>query len=344
MNSGAPRRRVRVLAAIALGTAVAVALALGYLDTRYLSPAPQASADKLHIALPTLPHASLLHIAAAKGYFAEEGLEVTIAPLSHGKVALERVVQRKADLAAVADVPFVLSVMQGEALGIAASMLGVSNDNAVVARRDRGIAAPRDLAGRRIGVTFGTSTEYFLWAFLIRHKLAPASVTLVDLPPGRIAAALAAGAVDAVATWDPIVYETRSALGENAVSFAEPNAYALNFLLVGRGAFLKGHPRAIEKLLRALLKAERLNRSQPEEALKLVAGRLAIDLEVLRPSWKNFDFRVNLLQSKLDTLENQARWAMARGYTAAGPIPNFLPNLYLDALLAVKPERVTVVR
>ena len=33
---------------------------------------------------------------------------------------------------------------------------------------------------------------------------------------------------------------------------------------------------------------------------------------------------------------------MARGYAAKGPVPNLLPHLYLDALLAVRPERVTV--
>jgi NitT/TauT family transport system substrate-binding protein len=33
---------------------------------------------------------------------------------------------------------------------------------------------------------------------------------------------------------------------------------------------------------------------------------------------------------------------MARGYAAKGHVPNFLPHLYLDALLAVQPERVTV--
>jgi NitT/TauT family transport system substrate-binding protein len=49
-------------------------------------------------------------------------------------------------------------------------------------------------------------------------------------------------------------------------------------------------------------------------------------------------------QSQLITLEDEARWAMARGYIAMGPVPNFLPHLYLDALLAVQPERVTVLR
>ena len=49
-------------------------------------------------------------------------------------------------------------------------------------------------------------------------------------------------------------------------------------------------------------------------------------------------------QSQLITLEDEARWAMARGYVDKGPVPNFLPHLHLDALLAVQPERVTVVR
>jgi NitT/TauT family transport system substrate-binding protein len=46
----------------------------------------------------------------------------------------------------------------------------------------------------------------------------------------------------------------------------------------------------------------------------------------------------------LVTLEDVATWAMARGYAPAQPMPNFLSHLALDALLAVGPERVTVVR
>jgi len=38
----------------------------------------------------------------------------------------------------------------------------------------------------------------------------------------------------------------------------------------------------------------------------------------------------------------EARWAMARGHIEKGSIPNF--HLYLDALLAVQAERVTVMR
>ena len=342
-RANTPKRRAKVIA-VASGVFVVAILLLGYAGWRNLSSAPAEAVERLSIALPIVPHGSLLHIAAAKGYFAEEGLDLAIAPTTHGKAAMELMLQGKTDLAAAADVVFTLAVMKGENLGTAASVLSVANDNAVVARRDRGIAAPRDLAGKKIGATFGTGGEYFLWAFLIRHKLPTESIELVDLPPGEIAQELAKGTVDAIATWQPVVFGAQAALGENAVTLSEPNAYALSFVVAGRSGFLKARPKAIEKLVRALLKAEQFSRAQPEQALMLVAGWLKIDLETMRPTWLDFHFKVDQLQSQLVTLEDQARWAMARGYVETRPVPNFLPNLYLDALLAVRPERVTVVR
>jgi len=321
-----------------------IILGLAYLSTRGPPPKPAFPVENLRIALPVLPQHALMHVAAAKGYLTGEGLNVTFLPASHGVMAISFLTQGKADLAVAAEVPWVISVMQGQALGIAATMLGVTNVHAVIARRDRGIGAPADLAGKRIGATFGGSGEYFLWAFLIRHKLAPDSVTLVDLLPGQIAQALAKGTIDAATTWYPHASDAQVALGENALSFTDANVYAQSVVVTGRSEFLKGHAHAMEKLVRALLKAEQFMQSHPEETLNLVAEWLQIDADALRPTWKQFDFRINLLQSNLITLEDEARWAMARGYAPKGPVPNFLPHLYLEALLAVQPERVTVLR
>ena len=340
LNSGFLHSRLfRASAAAAL---VVIVLALGYLGTRSQPVTRTFSAEKLRIALPALPQHALMQVAAAMGYLTEEGLNVMFLPASHGVMAVNLLTQGKADLAVAAEVPLVISVMKGDALGIAATMLRVSNVHAVIARRDRGIGAPRDLPGKKVGATFGTSGEYFLWAYLIRHKLAPDSVTLVDVPPGQIASALANGTIDAATSWYPHVLDAQNALGENAQSFTAANVYTQSVVVIGRSEFLKGHANSIEKLVRAMLKAEQFMRSHPEETLKLVAEWLKLDVEALRPVWKDLSFRVELQQSELITLEDEARWAMARGYAPKGPVPNFLPHLYLDALLAVQPERVTV--
>lgn len=84
-------------------------------------------------------------------------------------------------------------------------------------------------------------------------------------------------------------------------------------------------------------------RIQPEQAQQLVAQRLKVPFETLKPNWPDQNFRVDFLQSQLITLEEEASWAIARGYSPPGPVPNFLPHLHLDGLLKVRPDRVTIV-
>ena len=303
---------------------------------------PQGS-DKLRIALSMTPQNGLLFIAEARGTFAKHGLKVTPVPVAHGKAGLELLTKGEADLTMAAETPTVIAIMNGEALSFALNILAV-NGHAVIARRDRGIAKVADLVGKRIGVSFGTSGEYYLWALLVRHKIAPDSVILVDLLPAELAPALARGTIDAAATWPPFVYDAQKSLNGSASTFTDPDVYTQGMVLVGRSTYLKEHRRAIEKLTRALLEAEQFAHQKPDEALAIVARYLKRDIDILRPVWKIQTFRVNLLQSHLVTLEHEARWAMARGYAVKGPVPNFLDNLYLDALLAVDPKRVTVVR
>ncbi len=100
----------------------------------------------------------------------------------------------------------------------------------------------------------------------------------------------------------------------------------------------------MRRLVRALLKAERYIRSRPSQAQAQVAKHLKVPVDALQAAWSDLDFQVDLRQSQLITLEDEARWAMARGYVPARTMPNFLPHFYLDALLAEQPERVTVIR
>lgn len=338
----------RGLRARTIGGASVVAVLLlvlaGYVHVgRRVAEPPVAAGEKLTIAVPSTPHAALIHLALAQRYFAEEGLDVNVLSVTHGKLALELLAQGRADLAAAAELPFVVNVMNGREFALLASVASATSEMAVIARRDRRIGAPGDLIGKRIGVTLGTSGEYFLWAFLIRHRLSPDAVTLVDAPPDRLDRELAEGRVDAIAAWQPTRFRATAALGDAGIALVEPNAYTATYVVVGNRPFLRQHPKVGERVLRALLRAEALVRAEPRYALQLVAQRMNVPAETLLPGWQDQDFRVDLLQPQLITLEDEASWAVTRGYAPAIAAPNFLPHLHLDALIAVRPERVTVV-
>ena len=108
MASEIRSRRSRARAVAVTVIAIVAALALGYAASRGLDSGPVAPVEKLSIALPGVPHVALLYIAAAKGYFTDEGLDVTIMPVIYGREALDLLARGKADLASTSEVPFVI--------------------------------------------------------------------------------------------------------------------------------------------------------------------------------------------------------------------------------------------
>ena len=328
---------------ILLGGSGAAALAILVALTRR-GVAPDEPTVALRIAVPVVPHAGLIHIAAARGLFRDHGLDVSLLPQSYGKAALAELLRGKADLAVAADVPVVVEVLKGAPLSIVAAVANASNELAVLGRVERGIRAPGDLRGRRVGVTLGTSGEYFLWAFLVRNRIAPPSVQLVDVPPSGLIAALREDRVDAITAWQPVRHEAELAFGDRVVSLHAPDAYSQTYVLVGRQDFVQAHQPALRGVLRALLEADAFVEADPGAAKRQLAGLLKLSPETLDPAWRDVTLEVEQQQAQLVTLEDVATWAMTRDYAPVQPMPDFVSHLDLDTLLAVSPEHVTVVR
>ena len=328
----------------ALAGAGAAALLASLYALSRRSAAPPAPASNVRIAVPVVPHAGLIHIAAARGFFRDRGLAVRLLPQSYGKAAVAELLRGNADLAVAADVPIVVEILKGAPLSIVASVANASNELAVLGRIDRGIRTPEDLRGRRIGVTLGTSGEYFLWAFLVRHRIPPHSLQLVDLQPSQLIESLRQDRVDGIAAWQPVRHEAELAFGDRIVSLHAPDAYAQTYVLVGRQDYVTAQEPALRHLLQALLDAEAFVNADPAKAKGDLAGLLGLTPRTFDPAWQDVSLRVEQQQAQLVTLEDVATWAMARNYAPAQPMPNFVSHLALDTLLAVSPERVTVVR
>jgi len=335
--SGVMRRR-------ALLGAGAVGLLASLYGWSRREPDHAAGAASLRIATPLVPHSGLVELAAGQGFLQGQGLNATLLPQSHGKAALGRLLSGQADLAVAADVPVVVEMLKGAPLCIVASVASASNELAVLGRVDRGIRDARDLSGRRVGVTLGTSGEYFLWAFLVRHRVATESIQLTNLAPSELIRSLRDGLVDAVAAWQPVRHEAELAFGDAIVSLHAPDAYAQRYVLIGLRDYVQAKQPELSRLLRALVEAESFAHDQPQQARAALAQLIKLSPEALEPSWREMNFEIEQQQAQLVTLEDIATWAMARGYAPVQPMPNFLTHLDLDALSALGPDRVTVVR
>lgn len=300
--------------------------------------------EKITFAYTTAPEAVLVQIAFAKGFFAEEGLDATPQPHAFGKLALESVVEGKADFATAGDTPFVFAVMNGRKITTFATILTSNRNNAIVARQDRGIAKPSDLLGKKIGVTFGTTGDYFNYSFLLFHGIHENQVRRIAMNPGDMDEALSTGKVDAVSTWSPFRQQMQKKLGSNGVTFFGEILYTEIFCVAAPQEYAGKNPETVKKVLRALIKAETFVKRHPEESRRLVAEFTKTDKAIIDDTWDVFTFEVALEQGLLVNLEDQTRWVIKNRLATRTDMPNYLDFIYDNALRSVKPEAIRIVR
>jgi len=101
---------------------------------------------KITVSYTVQPQSTLIHIAVAKGYFAEEGLEVQSSIHSFGKLSLQALLDHKSDFAAVAETPVMFNILKGEKIFVIANIEATTMNNAIVARKDSGISKASSLS------------------------------------------------------------------------------------------------------------------------------------------------------------------------------------------------------
>jgi len=201
------------------------------------SPSSTSPVETLRVACPSPPLSALFNITIAKGYFLEEGLSVTAQTFESGKMALQAVLNGNADLAISTDFPVMMAIAAGQPIAIVAQVGTVGNNLAIVARRDRGITEPADLAGKTIGVTFGTSADYFLDSYLSLYGITYSQVTRKNINPGEMSAALREGMIDAVSVWNPYYRQLQEEWADRGIVLTGACCSTLLFFLSHAAAY-----------------------------------------------------------------------------------------------------------
>jgi ABC-type nitrate/sulfonate/bicarbonate transport system substrate-binding protein len=300
--------------------------------------------EKITVAYTYQPQSSLVHIAVAKGYFVEEGLDVRSLMFTFGKAALQSVIEDKADFGTVAETPVMFSVLKGETIFVIANIEASTMNNGIVARRDAGISTPGDLLGKRIAFTPGTTSDFYLDSLLTANGLTRKQIHPVALKPDEMEAAILAKVVDAISIWNYPLTQIKRKLGPNGLTFYDREIYTETFNIAARQDFVRKNPETVKRFLRALIKAESFVAKDPDEAQAIMSSATKIDKDVIREIWSSFHYHVGFDQTLLITLEDETRWAMKNRLTDNAAMPNYLEFIYLDGLAAVKPEAIKMGR
>ena len=286
-----------------------------------------------------------VYIAEDKGYFRENGLDVTLKnSYPHGKATLQALVKGEAEFAVSSETPFMHSVLNGEKVYALATMLNAERHLGVVARKDSGIFKADDLRGKKIGVTLGSNGEYFLDMVLLVHGISRSKIIVLDLKPKEMPGAIIEGKVDAIAAWNPQRFRAMKALGDNGVTFFAKGFYLPSFIISSSKDYADNNPDIVEKVILSLIDASDFIKKDPDQSNKIVSRYLNIDKSVLDELSGTYYFNISLEQSLLLTLEHQSRWAIKNKLTGQTAIPDYLDFIYTSALEKIKPEAVRIIK
>jgi ABC-type nitrate/sulfonate/bicarbonate transport system substrate-binding protein len=307
--------------------------------------APTGGRRQVTIAIATLPEAALAQVAQSQGYFAKEGLDVTVKRVPYGKISLQEVLDGKADIATVAETPVMFAIMNGAKISVIATIATSDTGHAIVARRDRGIGNELgDLKGKRIGVTQGTTSEFFLDTMLASKGIPRKAVEIVEVKAENIPDALARGDVDAISAFAPFNVMAQKRLGAGAVTFHDRDIYRYSFNIVATQEYVEKNGDVVRRVLRSLLRSERFTMENPSEAQAIVTQYSGLKRDIVGDIWSGYHYAVGLDQTLVLGLEDEMAWAVRNGAAKAATTPNFLDYIDHRDLTAVKPEAVEILR
>ncbi len=212
-----------------------------------------------------------LFIAADQGYFTEEGLDVTLTDVENPAdrfVAmaggqLNGLVTTLDTLSqyCIADTPFKAIFGLDESSG----------GDGIVANAS--ITSVADLAGKNIGVSKGTVSNFLLEYILKENGMSADDVNMINMSQGDVPAALAADRIDAGVTWEP--HLSRS-VDNGAVLLVDSSSTPglIVDIAVLRQDVIDANPEAAQGLLNAWNKAIDFWKANPDEAAEIMSKGL----------------------------------------------------------------------
>lgn len=133
------------------------------------------------------------------------GTAIEWALFPSGPPMLEAMAAGAVDFGATGDTPPIFAQAAGAPLVYAASQPLTGQGEAVITPPGSSLTSAKDLKGRRVAVTRGSSSHLLLIRALNSVGLGLSDIRVVFLTPGDAAGAFGSGGIDAWAIWDPFL-------------------------------------------------------------------------------------------------------------------------------------------
>lgn len=290
-----------------------------------------SATDKLVVGAETSLLSSTVWIADVKGFFKDEGIDVTVEKFGAGRNALEAMLNRSTvgrssvDLATVATTPIVFNSFENEPFQIISAIAYADDPNKVLVKKSAGINRVEDLKGKKIGVQKRASGHYYAEAYFFpRYGFSGSDMELLDIHAKDFVEKFKDKTIDAVVSWEPHISKVKKVLGaDDVLIFKDTVPHRKDFYITVSNSYLKENSATVVKFLRALVRAAGFIKSNEEESKRLLATALNMDLELVNNIWSEYHFGIVFGENTVDSLVEEADWVVKSQFVKADKIPDY---------------------
>ena len=208
-------------------------------------------------------------IAIAEGWLTEAmGVEVDVVMFDSGRDIIAAMASGSIDFGEVGSPPAALAIANGVQCQVVYVHSVIGDDDALIVRGNLGVKDAQGLTGRKIAVTFSSSSHYSLMKYLEVNNVNPSDVDIINMGTGEMVDAFIQGKIDGAFTWNPNVTNMKNNGGVMLTSARElaDRGYATMCVGIVRTEFAERYPDLVSAYVRAMDRAVALLRNDPKAA------------------------------------------------------------------------------
>lgn len=260
-----------------LTIAIVVIVILASMGVAMLLTGPSAEND-ISIAYSEKVNYETLMVANEKGFFQEQGVNVSARLVTGGIEAAEALLTGAVDLAAMGDAPAVQLISNNDDVRIVARLVGGAGVHRFIAWDD--IDEPKHLEGMKVGLQQTSSTHGAFLQWCAANQVNVDNITFIYLNPRDLPLAMQTRQIDAMGGSEPWAVNTETLCGDAVHEIGNSSELGSTFpiVLVASEKALAEKGEAIRAVLNALDRGNQFILEHWDQAMEICAERTGLSL------------------------------------------------------------------
>ena len=250
-------------------------------------------------------------MAIERGFYKEEGLDVTYRLFPSGTTAFQTFQTGQGDIVLTGDLPSVQYFFRGN--GDYRTIAAIERDaKGYVAVAGKDIKTPQDLIGKTVATRVGSTGSWFISEYLAKNGIDPAKVTIKNLDTQVLPTALCGGDIAAFFIWQPVGSRALEICPDKAHYLSDATGYIQGYLVAGARPAWLASPEGKEiatRWLRATMKGRDVAAKDFAAVAAYAKAKLELSEKATREQWDTNLRPIALDKIYYDDFCSLSKWA-----------------------------------